>query len=43
MNLNAANGANLYDLDLDYLARGIYFIEVRLVVNNAKKVMRLLN
>ena len=43
MNLNAVNGSNLFDLDLNYLAKGIYFIEVRLKVNNAKKVIKLMN
>jgi len=43
MNVNAANGTNLFDLDLNYLAKGIYFIEVRLKVNNAKKVIKLMN
>ena len=43
MNLNAVNGSNLFDLDLNYLAKGIYFIEVRLKVNNAKKIIKLMN
>jgi hypothetical protein len=43
LNLNAVAGTNLFDLDLNYLAKGIYFIEVRLKVNNAKKVIKLMN
>ena len=43
LNVNATNGTNLFDLDLNYLAKGIYFIEVRLKVNNAKKVLKLMN
>jgi hypothetical protein len=43
ININAGSGTNLIDLDLNYLAKGIYFIEVRLKVNNAKKVIKLMN
>jgi Ig-like domain CHU_C associated/Lysyl oxidase/Secretion system C-terminal sorting domain/CARDB len=43
MKLNAVNGSNIFDLDFSSLARGVYFIEVRLAVNNAKKVIKLLN
>lgn len=43
LNFNAANGSNLYDLNFNTLSRGIYFIEVRLLANNAKKVIKLLN
>lgn len=42
-NLNAVNGSNIFDLDFSSLARGLYFIEVRLKANNAKKVIKLLN
>jgi hypothetical protein len=42
-NLQAVNGSNIYDLDFSALARGLYFIEVRLKVNNARKVIKLLN
>ena len=42
-NLYAVAGTNLFDLNLNNLARGIYFIEVKLVVNNAKKVIKLMN
>lgn len=40
---NAVNGSNIFDLDFSNLARGIYFIEVRLKVNNAKKIIKLIN
>ena len=43
MNFNANAGSNLYDLDFSNLAKGLYFIEVRLGVNGAKKVIKLLN
>ena len=43
MKLNAVNGSNIFDLDFSNLSRGVYFIEVRLAVNNAKKVIKLLN
>jgi hypothetical protein len=42
-NLIAVNGSNFYDLDFRALARGLYFIEVRLKANNARKVIKLLN
>jgi hypothetical protein len=42
-NLNAVAGTNLFDLNFNNLSRGIYFIEVKLVVSNAKKVIKLMN
>ena len=42
-NLQATNGSNIYDLDFSALARGLYFIEVKLKTTNAKKVIKLLN
>ena len=43
LNLNAVNGSNIFDLDFSNLSRGVYFIEVRLLVNGAKKIIKLLN
>jgi hypothetical protein len=43
LNFNANMGSNVFDLDFSNLSRGLYFIEVRLKVNNAKKVIKLLN
>jgi hypothetical protein len=43
MSFNAGTGSNLYDLDFSNLAKALYFIEVRLGVNGARKVMRLVN
>jgi hypothetical protein len=42
-NFNANLGSNIFDLDFSNLARGLYFIEVRLKANNAKKVIKLMN
>ena len=42
-NFNAVSGSNLVNLDINNLSRGLYFIEVRMGVNGAKKLMRLLN
>ena len=42
-NFNAVTGTNIFDLDFSNLARGMYFINVRMVVNNARKVIKLLN
>jgi hypothetical protein len=43
LNFNANTGSNVFDLDFSNLSRGLYFIEVRLKVNNAKKVIKLMN
>ena len=43
MSFNASAGSNLYNLDFTNLSKGLYFIEVRLAVNGAKKLIRLLN
>ena len=43
MSFNALNGSNLFDLDFSNLSRGLYFIEVRMAFNGARKVIRLLN
>lgn len=43
LNVNAVKGTNLFDLDLNYLAKDIYFIEVGLKINNARKVIKLMN
>ena len=43
MKFNANSGSNLFDLDFSNLAKGLYFIEVRLAVNGARKVIKLLN
>ncbi|MBK8611052.1 MAG: T9SS type A sorting domain-containing protein [Chitinophagaceae bacterium] len=43
LELNAVNGSNIFNLDFSNLARGVYFIEVTLKVNNAKKMIKLIN
>ena len=40
---NANFGSNLFDLDFSSLSKGLYFIEVKMAVNGAKKLIRLLN
>ena len=42
-NFNAFSGSNIYDLNLSNLSKGLYFIEVRMMVNGARKVIRLVN
>jgi len=43
MSFNATSGSNLFDLDFSNLSKALYFIEVKMAVTGAKKVMRLLN
>lgn len=43
MSFNANVGSNIFDLDFSNLSKGLYFIEVRMGVNGAKKVIKLLN
>ncbi len=39
----AITGSNLFDLDFNYLSKGMYFIEVRMEGSGGKKMIRLLN
>ncbi len=43
MNFNALSGSNTFNLDFSDLAKGLYFIEVQMSVNGARKTIKLLN
>lgn len=43
INVNAMTGSNYYDLDLNYMSKGIYILEVRMAANGTRKLIKLVN
>jgi Lysyl oxidase/Ig-like domain CHU_C associated/CARDB len=43
MNFNALSGSNIFNLNFSDLPKGLYFIEVQMIVNGARKTIKLLN